>query len=115
MGRNYLAQTLQAIDPRTGKVVRRVSLGDGPEGLATDGRSLWVVGNLNGKVIRVDARTGRVLGRVPTESRRAGSPTAAAPRGSQTPAAPRFPASPANAKNPERASRFVTIRPMTGP
>ena len=39
---------------------------DGPEGLASDGRFLWIAGNLNGAVIRVDPRTGRVSGRVST-------------------------------------------------
>jgi streptogramin lyase len=46
--------------------VKRVAVADGPEGLATDGKSVWVAGNLNGAVIRVDAKTGRVSGRVLT-------------------------------------------------
>ena len=56
------------LNSRTGKVAKRIALGGGAgaEGVASDGRSVWVADYNGAAVIRVDAATGRVTGRVLT-------------------------------------------------
>src|SRR3954470_20189246 len=58
--------TVVRLDPRTGKVTRRVPLrpaGSEPEGLASDGESVWVVDQAHGRVLRLRP-DGTLLGSV---------------------------------------------------
>ncbi|CUR54046.1 exported hypothetical protein [metagenome] len=59
--------TLVRIDPATGKVDLRRRLppnGSEPEGLAYDGRRLWVVDQAGDRVVAMDPATGRVTAKV---------------------------------------------------
>lgn len=54
---------LLAIDPGTGKVTVRTSIGTAANWTAAHGDDLWVGGRTTNVVVRVDARTGRVVAR----------------------------------------------------
>jgi hypothetical protein len=54
------AGSVALVDPARGVVVRRVLVGDQPEGLATDGSHLWVVLRAQARLAEVDVRTARL-------------------------------------------------------
>ena len=63
---------LVKVDTGSNRVVQRLAVGRGPAGLVTDGDSLWVALELEGKVVRLDPATGAVrqeivVGGRPTE------------------------------------------------
>ena len=45
------------IDPQTHAVTQTIDVGDGPDGLAVDGRNVWVANSLDGTVSQVSADT----------------------------------------------------------
>jgi streptogramin lyase len=51
-------------DVRT-HVLRRTSVGNGPIGLASDGRSIWTAVSDDARIVRIDERTMRVTDRIP--------------------------------------------------
>jgi serine/threonine-protein kinase len=60
---NDTVDALAQIDPRTNTVVRTVSVGSGPSGVAFGYGSLWVASN-DGTVTRIDPRSGQVVGTI---------------------------------------------------
>jgi YVTN family beta-propeller protein len=72
--------TVTQVDPQTSKPLRTVEVGLSPVNLVgTTGtsREIWVPDDVGNQVVRLDARTGRVLGRLPAE----GGPAVTAPAG----------------------------------
>jgi DNA-binding beta-propeller fold protein YncE len=65
-GRVWVANSgvdkLTALDSDTGKVVDTFEVGDGPDDLAADRRSLWVLNSLDATVSRLDAGTAKPAG-----------------------------------------------------
>ena len=55
------AGTVALVDPQSGAVATRVSVGAQPEGLTTDGTHLWVVLQQDGRLVELDAATGAAV------------------------------------------------------
>ena len=53
---------MQRIDPSTGTASAPIRVGNGPDGLALDGTSLWVAHGQGSSIERLDARDGQSLG-----------------------------------------------------
>lgn len=59
---DYGGDQVQRVDPRTGKVLARITVGEAPIWLQPDGRWLWVANYQAASVYRIDPRTNRVHG-----------------------------------------------------
>jgi YVTN family beta-propeller protein len=57
--------SLLRIDPSTGRVVDRITVGRNPTAVAVDGGGAWIANHDDGSVWRIDGRTNRVVLRVP--------------------------------------------------
>jgi YVTN family beta-propeller protein len=63
---NSLAGNVTWIDPKaTNPVLERIRAGTAPVGLALDGDTLWVASRDDQTLVRIDARSGIVMGRIP--------------------------------------------------
>ncbi len=53
--------TVSKIDPQTHAVLQTIGVGDGPQGLAVSGDSVWVANSLDGNVSRINAGNNQVV------------------------------------------------------
>jgi len=62
--------SLSQVDPNTGKVVRRLSLGDQLGGVAVGAGAVWVIRGDPAMLLRIDPQSGAVTARIPITRRR---------------------------------------------
>jgi len=69
---NQSDDTVNRIDPATGKVTRKVQVGGHPDGIAVGPHAVWVANGEDGTVTQIDPATGQPSGPVSVGSGPAG-------------------------------------------
>jgi len=64
----FAGNAVAEVDPQTGKVVARVKVCAGPQGLASAAGQLWVACTTTGQLIDIDPRSRRITRRVPYQA-----------------------------------------------
>lgn len=61
----YWTDQLVGIDPATNQVFARLSLPDGPSGIAITDQAVWVMSTIAGQVVRIDPSSNRIVVTIP--------------------------------------------------
>ena len=59
---NFGSNNVAALNVSNGALVRTVSVGTNPNGIAFDGTNMWVANNSSNTVTKIQATTGHILG-----------------------------------------------------
>jgi peptide/nickel transport system substrate-binding protein len=68
VGSQRAGRTLSRIAPATNLVVQKITVGNGPAGVAYGGGAVWIANAADGTVSRVDPTSGRVVRTIPAET-----------------------------------------------